>query len=274
DAIQGDLYPGDAVAGLQALSGPMVVPLGLSSIGWHLRGLLGAPVTSGSGDFTHTFQTAPEPPIPLVTHGISHTRIGKHFVQDSLAYSGMEIRAVKNGERARATFNMTGRSEARVGATLDTAPVLYNPDVVPVGFSGQAKVNGSAAAMITTANLSLNSGVEADQETLNGASTAAGMDTGMWQLSGSFDARFQDETWYDRGVNGTSIDLTLAWALSATLSLEITAHDVRVERSGIPIDGRGIISSSFNFRANRPQPGQTLLTAVLKNAVASYGNPS
>ena len=274
DAIQGDAFPGDAVAGLRALAGSMVVPMGLGSIGWHLRALLGAPVTSGAGDFTHVFTTAAQPAVPLLSHGITHGRVAQHFTQDSLAYTGMELSLQKNSERARITFNLAGREEVGAAATLDTTPVAWSPDPVPVGFQGKLLKDGVETAMLTGASVTLNSGVEADQESINGLPTAAGMDAGMWALSGSLDARFRDRTWYDLANAGTAMDLHLQWVLSATLSLEIEAHSIRLERFGIGVSGRDKISSSFNFQANRPGVGATLLTATLKNQVADYANPS
>lgn len=276
EAIQGDAFPGDAVAGLRNLTGSMVVPIGLNSFGWHLAALLGAPVTTelSVGKYSHVFTATGAPGLALLTHGISHTRIAQHFVQDSLAYSGMELQARKNGERARATINLIGREETPGGAVLDATPVMFAPDPVPVGFTSRVLVNDVEAAAVTGVSMTLNSGVEADQETLNGLATAAAIDQGRWDLSGSIDTRFKDRTWYDRGNAGTSIALHLAWQLGADYELEIVAHDIRVERTGVPISGREILSTSFNYRANRPAPGVPLVTVTLRNTVSDYANPA
>lgn len=274
EAIQGDAFPGDTVAGLRSVAGSMEVPVGLSSIGWHLRGLLGAPTTTGASDYTHVFETAAAPTVGLFTTCVSHSRVAQHFMQDSLAYTGMELTARKNGQRQRATFNVIAREEAGVSAARDTTPVAYSPDTVPVGFTGKVQIDGSDAAAVTGASITLGTGVEADQESLNGLATAAQMDWGTWELSGSLDCRFQDRTYYDLAEAGTSIAVTLDWTISAALSLVIEMPDVRLERTGIPVDGRGIISSSFSFRPNRPASDSTLLKATLKNAVADYANPS
>jgi Phage tail tube protein len=277
DAIYGDAFPGDAVEGVRNLSGSMVVPLGLSSIGWHLRALLGAPVTTevvAATDYQHVFTAAAQPDLGLMTNGITHSRKSVHFVQDSLAYSGLEINARKNSERARATFNLIGREEVPGASALDSAPVQFSPDPNPVGFAAKALIDNVEAAAVVGANLSLTKGIEADQETLNGLATASGIEHGNWGLSGSLDARFRDRDLYDKADSGDSFALKLAWAFSAKFSLEILAHDVRLERTGIPVDGRGVISSTYNWRTNRPAPGSTIFTAILKNQVADYNNPA
>ncbi len=95
----------------------------------------------------------------------------------------------------------------------------------------------------------------------------------MWGLTGSLDARFRDRDLYDLANAGTSVALQLKWVFDADHELTLLAHNVRLERTGIPVEGKGIISSSYSFRANRPASGAVLLTATLKNKTADYANP-
>ncbi|MBO9451445.1 hypothetical protein J7426_14320 [Tropicibacter sp. R16_0] len=276
EAIYGDAFPGDSVDGLRALGGSMVVPIGLNSIGWHLQALLGAPVTTEvqSGEYQHVFSATGQPTIPLLTHGITHSRRDIHFVQDSLAYAGMDINARKNSERVRATFNLIGREEETANATLDSTPIVYATDPKPVGYVGTAEIDGVGVAGLTGVNMSLTKGIEADQETMSGQATASSIDQGMWGLTGSLDARFRDRDLYDKANSGEAFALKQVWSLGAKYSLEILKPNVRLERTGLPIDGRGIISSSYSFRANRPAIGQNLVTVTLRNEVADYNNPA
>jgi hypothetical protein len=239
-----------------------------------LRALLGAPTTTGSSDYTHVFETAAQPTVALVTNGIDYTDIGAHLVQDSVAYTGFEISAQKTGPRQRMTFNVVGREEVSGVATLDATPVEYLPESVPNGFKAKLLIDDVEAAGATGVSLTLGAGVEPDQETLNGLPTAAGMDWGNWDLTGSFDLRFSDLTYYNLADSGTAFKLELDYTISATQSLVFEVPSVRLERTGYPINGRGIISSSFNFRANRPTGSNTLMTATLKNGIAGYANPT
>lgn len=273
EANYGDSMPGEIVDGLRNLSGSMAVPMGLNSIGWYLAQMFGAPETTGTDDYTHVFKVPRQQVINLATHGISHTGIGQHFVQDSLAITGLELQAQKNGQRQRATFNLAGREEVGAAATVDATPVEYASDPVPVGFQGALTIDGAQAAAITQAGLTLNSGIEPDQEVLNGAATAAAMQPGFWDLFGSMNARFIDRTLYDLADAGTSLALGLKWEMSATRSLAIACPDVRLERTGVSIDGRSVLSSSFNWRTNRPADGAELMTITLKNGTPSYANP-
>lgn len=274
DANYGDAYPGDVIAGLRNLAGAAVVPMGLDSIGWHLSQLLGTPTTTGTGPYTHSFVAAAQPAILLATHGISHAGVAKHFTQDSLFMTGMEIQAQKNGQRQRVTFNMAGREEIKAGATLDTTPVSFSADPVPVGFQGTLLMDDSVVASVTQASLTLNTGREADQETLNGLATAAAADPGFWDLNGALTARFRDTTLYDLASAGTAFALKLKWTISAGYDLQIEVPSALLERTGHAVEGRDIISSSFNWRANRPASGVELVEITLINATADYANLS
>ncbi|MDO6587701.1 phage tail tube protein [Salipiger sp. 1_MG-2023] len=274
EAIRGDSFPGDAVHGLRNLAGALVVPMGLDSIGWWLAQLLGLPTTTGTGPYTHAFVAAANPGILLATHGITHNDLSTHFTQDSLAAQSIEITGAKNGQRQRVTLNMVGREEIKAGTTLDTSPVAFADDPVPVGFQGLLSIDGSEAAGVTQANLTLATGREADQEAMNGLATASDIQPGMWDLSGSLTARFRDTGLYDAASAGTAIALSLAWQISANYSLTIALPSVTLERTGIPIEGRDVISSSFNWRANRPATGDELIEVTLINATSDYANAS
>lgn len=275
DGIYGDRFPGDQISGLHNLAGSVVVGLGLSTIGHHLQGLFGVPVSTllSAGKYQHVFTLNGAPTFPLHTMSITHQKVDTHFVQDSCVYTGLEMQAKKDGQRARASFNLLGRKEDKLGAVIDATPIVYATDPAPIGFQGKLKKGVADAAGVTGFSLNASSGVEMDQETINGTAYADAVDDGQWGLTGSLDARYRDNEWYDLGDNGTLVDLTLTYAVSADYSLEFLLHNLRIERSGVPINNRGIISSTFNFRAARPDAGKVPLTITLKNEVANYANP-
>lgn len=272
EAIYGDAFPGEVVQGLRNLAGSFEVPMGFDSIGWHLAQLLGLPTTTGTGPYVHSFAAQAQPSILLATHGITHGGVVQHFTQDTLATTGMEINAQKNGTRQRVTFNATGREEVKAGTTLDAAPVEYANDPVPLGFQGALSFNGSEVAGVTSVGLTLNSGREADQETMNGKATAAEISDGVWDLSGTIGARFRDAQLYDLADAGTTFALSLAWQISADYSLAINVPSLLLERTGVPIEGRGLISQNYNWRTNRPAAGAELMEITLTNATADYAN--
>ena len=274
DAIIGDAFPGEAVAGLRNLTGDITVPLGLQSIGWHLRGLLGNPTTSGSApNHTHVFKMAAIPVPLLFTGGISHRGIDKHFRQAPLAYSGLSIAAKKDGQRARVSFKLLGSVEEKTANTLDATPEPYADDKVPVGFQAAVWMGGAKVAGVTAFEFDASLGITPDQEELNQLPTAASFLDGGWSLTGKISARFRDTSWYDLGSAGTLSDMELRYQLSATQSIVFALHNLRFERTGVPVSGKDILTAEFGFRASRPATGNSPLTITLKNQTDSYGNP-
>lgn len=275
DAIVGDAFPGAAVRGLQTLTGNIEVPVGMASIGWHLLGLLGAPTTTGSApNYTHVFKMAALPVPQLFTTGISHRGVDIHFRQSPIAYTGMQLSARKDGQRVRARFDVLGSVETRVNASLDATPVAYAADPVPVGFQGAVYRADTLVAAVTAFDLTAGYSMTPDQETLNLLPTAAGFLDGSWSMTGSITTRFQDESWYDLGVDNEEIDLELRFVLSATSSLVLRGHNLRFERQGVPVPNGDILNATFGFRASRPDANDSPLTVTLKNQVASYANPT
>jgi hypothetical protein len=276
EAIRGSSYPGDIVAGLQNMSGKLEVPLGLQSIGWHLAAMFGDPATSEptSGNFEHVFTPAEIPDPALQTACKSFLGVNTHFAQDSIVYKGLELSAKKEGRRQKVSFDLIGRQEVKVGAALDGSPVEFANDLTPVAFIGKAMVDGAEAAAITGITGKAANEAEMDQEEMNGLPTASGLTAGDWMFDGSIDTRFRDATYYDLAENGTLFDLSLVFEISPVRKIEFTWYKVRLERKGVPVSGREVISASFNFRVGRPAPGSVPFRVVLKNDVASYGNPS
>lgn len=275
DAMRGDRNPGDIVAGLINLAGNIVVPMGVQSIGWHLQFLFGDPVTTGGPtDYVHTFRPAANPTPRLQTIGKAHRDIGLQYAHDSLLYTGFEVSAKKDNQRARMTFPIIGRDEAKLGAELDTTPVEFADDVVPVNFTGAVLVDGVSAAAITEFSGKVANGAEPDQEEMNGAATASLMDIGDWMSDGSIATRFRDATFLDLASNGTLIDLSLEYVITATRGITLRFNNVRLERTGVPVSGRGASSASFNWQVGRPDTGTYPFEIELRNDVASYANPT
>lgn len=275
DAIRGDRHPGDIVAGLVNLAGNIVVPMGLQSIGWHLQMLFGDPVTTGAAsDYVHTFRPAANPSPRLQTIGKAHRDIGLQYAHDSLLYTGFEVSAKKDNQRARMTFPIIGREETKLGAELDTTPVEYANDSVPVNFTGSVLVDGAQAAAITEFSGKVANGAEPDQEEMNGAATASLMDLGDWMGDGSIGTRFRDATFLDLAANGTLIDLALEYAITPARGITLRYNNVRLERTGVGISGRGASSASFNWQVGRPETGTFPFEVELRNDVAAYANPT
>jgi len=109
DAIYGDSHTGAVIDGLRSSGGSMEVPLALNSIGWHLYAMFGAPVTTGTGPYTHVFEPADTIVPVMQTGSIAFNDVAQYFTQDTLTYTGMQLAGRKEARRARATFDLLAR---------------------------------------------------------------------------------------------------------------------------------------------------------------------
>ena len=270
----GDAFPTDPVPGLRGVTGSLVVPLGLQSLGWHLAALLGAPVTTGAGpDYTHVFEAGAVMAPRHLTNGISFTDIDVHRRSSGVTYTGFQLAVRKAGQRDRMTINAVGHDDTGVGAAMDSAPVAsYADEWVPTQYQAVLAKDGVTVSDVTGFDLTIGSGIEADQETINGLATAADVILGQWSGEGSVTTRFRDASWLDLADAGTLFDLTVTWLKSATESIVLRAHNVRLARTGVAIEGRGVISQSFNLQIARPDSADVPIRWTVKNQTADYAN--
>ena len=277
DAISGeggDAFPGEIVPGLRGVQGSLVVPLGLQSIGWHLAAMFGAPETTDADpNFTHVWEAGATMAPRHLTNGISFGDIGVHRRSSGVTYTGMQLAMRKAGERARVTINAIGHDDAKVGAAMDSAPVAsYGDEWVPVQFQGVLAKDGTAVGDVTGFDLTIGTGIEADQETINGLATAADAILGQWNGQGTLTTRFKDATWLDLADAATLFDLTATWAKSANESIVLRAHNVRLARTGVAVENRGVITQPFSFQVGRPDDDDVPFTWTVKNQTADYAN--
>lgn len=272
-ALPDGRLPATLDRGLRTADGNLVVPLHTSSIGWHLYGLLGAPVTTGTGPYVHTFD-AEDTDAPIFhTFGVSHTKLGEHFSYNGFAFNTLQITAQKQSPRQRLTFGLLGKDETKLGATLDASPTEESSDPVAQSWVCEVLKDGSPVGAVTQLDFNYTNGWEHDQETITGNEDPSGIDEGRIGLSGSLVTRFVDTTFYDLAQSGGLFDLAMRWTVGAD-SLVLTAHNVQLAEDRLPIQGGGgPITSTWSFQVDKPDPGTPPFQAVLTNTRSDYAMP-
>lgn len=271
-ALPDGRLPATIDRGLRSADGELEVPLHLASIGHHLYGLLGVPVTTGAGPFVHTFDAEDTDAPTFHTFGISHTKIDQHFRYAGFAYNTLRITAQKQSPRQRVVFGLLGRDEVKLAATLDAAPVGESADPVVQSWVGEVLKDGVIVAAVTQCEFTYTNGFELDQETITGDEWAAGVDEGRIGVNGTLTMRFADATFYDLAKAGTLFDLGLRFTVG-TSSLVLTAHNIQLAEDRVPVEGGGPISTQWSFQADKPDVGTPPFQAVLTNDRADYAMP-
>ena len=140
------------------VAGQAVVPVDLINIGHWLRLLLGAPATTGSTNFIHTFGSGAAS-LPSNAMEIGYPDVPSFDVCTGVRADTLEMDFTPTGA-ATATFGLLGQGSVRTGATSGGTPT----SAAYTAFNkaqGSITRSGSALAQVTGARLTYANGMEA-----------------------------------------------------------------------------------------------------------------
>ncbi len=259
----------EPVAGLpQGVNGNLVVPLDLNHAWFWLKGVFGAPESSGAdGDFEHAFASGGE---VLPHRTIEAKRAAAIFLQRTgcLANSiGGEMS--RRGGYDRMTVGVLGRKETKLTSTGGGTPpsILARDPVLAVAPVLKIDTVLAADVMSLSWTYANNATPRDDMGDQAGYPTGHDLDADA-TFAGTIRARFRTAALYDMARAGTPFAMELLWQKSATRLLSLQAPVVKFSPIGLPVTGPGRIEQSFNFRANQTSSG-AMLTAMLKNGLGA-----
>jgi len=241
-----------------------VVPVDLINIGHWLRLLLGAPTTTGTTNFIHTFASGAAS-LPSNAMEIGYPDVPSFDVCTGERADTMEMDFTPTGA-ATATFGLLGQGSARTGATSGGAPT----SAAYTAFNkaqGSITRGGSALAQVTGARLTYANGMEAVR-TIRADRRIEGVDPGIARCTGQITVRLENTTLLAQAQGGTSAEFALAFTIDANRSLTISLHEIYLALAKTPIEGPAGVEASFDFRAAFNATATRLMTAVLRNQQA------
>lgn len=256
-ALKGDIDAG----------GQVVVPLDLRNIGFWLKGLLGAPATSGTDPYTHTFISGATS-LPSIAGEVGHPDIPQYAMNAGLVVNQMNFSVSRDGGLPQATFDLIGKSESWSGSSGAGTPT----SMAVTRFSRhQGSITRAASALgnIRNASLTFSNNIDAAKFLNDGAEISA-IDVGAISYTGSLTARFADTTLLNDALGAAGVEIVLAYTIDSDNQLTITLHNVQIERPKIPVSGPGGVETTFNIHPARQSDGSESMTIVLKNDVAAY----
>jgi hypothetical protein len=260
--------PKDPGRSLATHGGDIEVPLCLTHMGWILYGLFGAPVTSGSGDYTHVFKSGASS-LPFHTIEVGHPETGRFLQHIGVMFNSTSFKLDKKGGYGSVSIGCLGQTEIKRTSSAGGSPVEEVLDRIHQ-WTGAISRDGSPFANVTECDLNFSNGLVANNDIINGEPYPASIDLGQSSLKGNLTARFVDDAVYDLAVSGEPFALELAWAVSATRAFILKAPAVRLEKAGIPMEGPGGIRARFSLRGEWAASDDAMFIATLKNARANY----
>lgn len=251
------------------LAGDAVVPLDLTNIGHWLRMLLGAPVTTGTTNFTHVFQSG--------SNALPSAAFEKVYGDTSGANEGyLGVRAntmalpIQPSGAADVTFGMMG---------LSYTPNLTSAPGTPVTavferfnrFQGSIQRNGAALPAFMTGTINFSNSMEAVKAIRNDR-RIEGID---WaEPSASFEGTVRltsaNAALLTEAIAGTPSSFTYTLTIGANKSLTVFLPRMTLTPTGPRLEGPMGIDIPVRGTGSFDTTAACMMRVTLANQTASY----
>ena len=258
--------PSQPIRDVIRVEGNVVVPVDLRNFGHWLKALLGAPTTTGTGPYTHTFVSGASS-LPSIALEVGMPEVPIFFTEAGVRVNSAQLTFARSGA-ANATLNCIAQGETDAGVTGGGTPTTatltrFNQ------FQASIKKDGVQLGNVTGAQLTYSNNLERI-ETIRSDGKIDGADPTIAALTGNIEVRFADTTLIDAATDNTPLELAFAYTIDADKSLTFTAHEVYLPKPKLAISGPGGVQATFDWQAAKATSPARMLTVVLKNDVASY----
>jgi hypothetical protein len=258
--------PSQPIRDVIRVEGNVVVPVDLRNFGHWLKALFGAPTTTGTGPYTHTFVSGAAS-LPSLALEVGMPEVPIFFTESGVRVNSAQLSFARSGA-ANATLNCIAQGESDAtttgGGTPTTATLTrFNQ------FQGSIKKDGLQLGNVTGAQLTYTNNLERI-ETIRSDGKIDGADPTIAALTGNIEVRFADTALIDAATDNTPMELAFAYIIDADKSLTFTAHEVYLPKPKLAISGPGGVQATFDWQAAKAISPARMLTVVLKNDVASY----
>jgi hypothetical protein len=246
--------------------GDVVVPVDLRNFGYWLKLLLGAPTTTGTAPYTHTFVSGALA-LPSMAIEIGMPEVPSYGMNVGVRANSMRLQLQRSG-LLNATMNLIAQGETRTATSGAGTPTEAAIERFSQGL-GEIKRNGTALGQIVSAELMYSNNLD-KVEVIRPDGRIEDADPAMVAATGNVTIRFADTVLLDQAVAGSACELSFGWAIDADRSLLFTLHEVYLPKPKQAINGPGGVQAAFAFQAAKdPGLGKTM-TAVLVNDVSTY----
>ena len=266
--IRGILDQSPRYKGLITIGGSFSGPVYPSLIGHLLRAALGAPTTTGTGPYTHTFNPTQgrfSDSAALPPYSITVGRDGAIERYSGCVCQSLSFSFAKGG---MLTF------EAQwIGASYDYpgAPTVALPTDTPFTLDALVQRNGVAFGSLQDISIAINNNIEGVRTINNNGGIISRVAwNGMRTIEVSGTADFDNNTLYNDFLAFGDTPWLFEWSQGANTRLTL-AFPAMKNLDGSPnVGGEGRITLPFSLSAEYDLATGRAMQAVLVNNVASY----
>lgn len=248
--------------------GSVVVPVDAISIGYWLKGLLGAP-TEGGGvgpTYVHTYKVPTSVPSMVVEAGFLDVPYYLKF--NGTKVNSMSIEFGKDAELT-ASLDLMAAKETGSSSAYDSSVAM---DTFTRFTMKQLAVEegGSGSTIIGTCSLNIKNNLDPGMFVIGGGGIRGALPEGVVEVSGNVKALFSSSTLYAKAVASTESSLKIT-ATNGSNVLEFYVPELHYKQQGIPIETPGGIWVDLNFTGYYQDNAESSAFKVtLTNTLATY----
>jgi hypothetical protein len=246
--------------------GDVVVPIDAEAFGFWLKAAFGNPTTTGTGPWTHEFQSG-NWTLPSLTIETGMPEVPRYAL-----YSGCVLDQLSWQLQRSGLLTTTARLIAQ-GETVGAASSAGTPADLALKrfghFNGAITRNGAPLGNVVSAEITYANNLDRI-ETIRSDGRIDGADPSIAALTGRIEVRFADQTLVTQALNGDPCAFEFAYALPSGEAFTFTVHAVYLPRPRIEISGPQGIQATFEWQAARDPVLGRMCTATLVNDIEAY----
>jgi len=243
-----------------------VVPIDAQAFGFWLKAAFGQPTTTGTGPWTHEFQSGSWT-LPNMSIETGMPEVPRYAM-----YSGCVLDQISWQMQRSGLLTATARLVAQ-GETAGTTTSAGTPAALELKrfghFNGAISRNGAALGNVVSAEITYANNLDR-VETIRPDGRIDGADPSIAALTGRVEVRFADQVLVNQAINGDPCELAFGYTLPSGESLSLIAHAVYLPRPRIEISGPQGVQATFDWQAARDSVVGRMCTATLVNDVEIY----
>lgn len=265
--ITGSRNPVEPFAGNTAVGGSAVIPVDALAIGYWLKAIFGAPVTSGAGPYLHTFKITDTQP-SLVLEKKFATATASYMKLNGCKVSKFGMQVGGDGELV-ANLDIEGAKE-----TIGTTP--YDATLTAIAlsrfnnFQAALTEGGVTVANCTAFSFDLECGLDTDVYVLGASGQRGDIPEGVMGVSGNLTTLFESTALLTKAMNSTETALVLTFTAGANI-LKFTFPEVLLELNTPGITGPQGVRLEIPWKAYYGNDaGASAIKVELTNTQAVY----
>lgn len=250
-------------------SGEGVIPVDANAFAYWLKAMFGAPTTTGTGPYTHTFKVGDNMPSEVMEISFSDGAIFNTYAKHNgckIANFSMNIGG--DGELT-ANIGIEAANETYSGTPYDSTPTVLSLDRFN-NYQAVLVEDGATLQKVTEMDFSIDFGLDTELYTIGDGGTRGAIPEGIMAVTGNITALFQDMNLLNKAINSTETSLVVTFT-SGTKSLEFALNEIQLERKTPGIEGPKGVKLSLPWTAYMDDhAAASVVVATLINDVASY----